>query len=161
MSLKYEPASDLFISFEPCHGRGQCLQVCRPPSQFMHTSMSFNCEPASDLLAAPPPTHSSSLEPCHGRGSNPATVADSASRCVSLLPRFTFPTYLCSLLFRSTADLSVGGYVLNDVSSSLLGPVDPSFRALSGRLKLTVRRHTFNTDSPLNDPTTEFVLVCA
>ena len=32
-------------------------------------------------------------------------------------------------------------------SSSLLGPVDPSFRALSGRLKFTVRRHKFNKDS--------------
>ena len=30
--------------------------------------------------------------------------------------------------------------------SSLLGPVDPSFRALSGRLKFTVRRHKFNKD---------------
>ena len=30
------------------------------------------------------------------------------------------------------------------VSSSLSGPVDPSFRALSGRPKLTVRRHKFN-----------------
>ena len=29
----------------------------------------------------------------------------------------------------------------------LLGPVDPSFRALSGRLKFTVRRHKFNKDS--------------
>jgi len=28
-----------------------------------------------------------------------------------------------------------------------LGPVDPSFRALSGRLKFTVRRHKFNKDS--------------
>ena len=28
----------------------------------------------------------------------------------------------------------------------LLGPVDPSFRALSGRLKFTVRRHKFNAD---------------
>ena len=27
------------------------------------------------------------------------------------------------------------------------GPVDPSFRALSGRLKFTVRRHKFNKDS--------------
>ena len=32
-------------------------------------------------------------------------------------------------------------------SSSLLGPVDSSFRALSGRLKFTVRRHKFNQDS--------------
>ena len=30
---------------------------------------------------------------------------------------------------------------------SLLGPVDPSFRALSGCLKFTVRRHKFNKDS--------------
>jgi hypothetical protein len=35
------------------------------------------------------------------------------------------------------------------VSSSLSSPVDPSFRALSGRLKLTVRRHTSNKDSLL------------
>jgi hypothetical protein len=28
-----------------------------------------------------------------------------------------------------------------------LGPVDPLFRALAGRLKFTVRRHKFNTDS--------------
>ena len=33
------------------------------------------------------------------------------------------------------------------VSSSLLGHVDPSFRALSGRLKFTARRHKFNKDS--------------
>ena len=31
--------------------------------------------------------------------------------------------------------------------SSLLGPVDPSLRALSGRRKFTFRRHTFNKDS--------------
>ena len=30
---------------------------------------------------------------------------------------------------------------------SRLGPVDPACRALSGRLKLTVRRHKFNQDS--------------
>ena len=32
-------------------------------------------------------------------------------------------------------------------STRLLGPVDPSFRALSERLKFTVRRHRFNKDS--------------
>ena len=32
-----------------------------------------------------------------------------------------------------------------------LGPVDPSFRALSGRLKFTVRRHTFDKDSLRQD----------
>jgi len=32
-------------------------------------------------------------------------------------------------------------------SSSLLGAVVPSFRALSGRLKFTVQRHKFNKDS--------------
>ena len=37
--------------------------------------------------------------------------------------------------------------VVHRVSSRLLGPVVPSFRALSGRLKFTVRRHKFNKDS--------------
>ena len=32
------------------------------------------------------------------------------------------------------------------MSSSLFGPADPSFQALPGRLKLTVRRHKFNKD---------------
>ena len=32
------------------------------------------------------------------------------------------------------------------VSSSLLALVDPSFRALYGRLKFTVRRHKFNQE---------------
>ena len=35
-------------------------------------------------------------------------------------------------------------YFVYRVSSSLLGPGVPSFRALSGRLKFTVRRHKFN-----------------
>ena len=47
---------------------------------------------------------------------------------------------------RSTAD-GCGVCALHSVSSSRLGPVGPSFRALSGRLKFTVRRHTFNQDS--------------
>ena len=34
----------------------------------------------------------------------------------------------------------------------LLGPADPSFRALSGRLKCTVRRHEFNQDSLYRKP---------
>jgi len=38
-------------------------------------------------------------------------------------------------------------HVVHRVSSSLLGPVVPSVRALSGRLKFTVRRHQFNKDS--------------
>ena len=49
--------------------------------------------------------------------------------------------------------------VLPLVSPSLLGPVDPSVRNLSGRLKFTVRRHKFNTDSligfPAGQPTRE------
>ena len=36
---------------------------------------------------------------------------------------------------------------VRSTSSSLLGPVDPSFGALSGRLKFTVRRHECNKDS--------------
>ena len=35
---------------------------------------------------------------------------------------------------------------------SLLGLVDPSFRALSGRLKFTVRRHQSNKDCLLSSP---------
>ena len=31
-----------------------------------------------------------------------------------------------------------------DTSLLAVGPVDPSFRALAGRFKLTVRRHTMN-----------------
>jgi len=36
--------------------------------------------------------------------------------------------------------------LLYRVSSSLVGPVVSSIRALSGRLKFTVRRHKFNKD---------------
>ena len=38
------------------------------------------------------------------------------------------------------------------VSASLLGPADPSFRALSGRLEFTVRRQKFNKDSLFKPP---------
>ena len=38
---------------------------------------------------------------------------------------------------------------------SPLGPIDPSFRSLSGRLKLTVRRHKFNKDSPSREWSTQ------
>ena len=53
-------------------------------------------------------------------------------------------------------DLLVSAYVLHFIcrlqvvhrlASSLLGPVDPSFRALSGRLKITIRLHKFNACS--------------
>ena len=37
-------------------------------------------------------------------------------------------------------------------SSSLLGPVDPLFQALAGRLQFTVRRHKFDKDSLLPLP---------
>ena len=37
--------------------------------------------------------------------------------------------------------------LLHRVSSSRLGPVDPSLRALSGRLNFTVRCHKSSTDS--------------
>ena len=39
------------------------------------------------------------------------------------------------------------GLLKHRLSSSLWVPIDPSFRALSGRLQSTVRRHTFNKDS--------------
>ena len=38
-------------------------------------------------------------------------------------------------------------HVVHRVSSSIFGQVDPSFRALSRRLKFTIRRHAFNKDS--------------
>ena len=38
-------------------------------------------------------------------------------------------------------------FCTNRRDPSLAGPVDPLFRALSGHLKFTVRRHKFNTDS--------------
>ena len=41
----------------------------------------------------------------------------------------------------------VGGIVVHRVSSSLLGPVVPSFRTISGRLAFTARRHKSNKDS--------------
>jgi len=37
-------------------------------------------------------------------------------------------------------------------TSNLLGPADFSFRALSGHLKFTDRRHKFNKDSPIQEP---------
>ena len=37
--------------------------------------------------------------------------------------------------------------VVHRVSSSVLGPAVPSFRALSGRLTFTFRRHKSDTDS--------------
>jgi len=36
---------------------------------------------------------------------------------------------------------------LSDAPACSAGPVDPSFRALSGRLEFTVLRHKFNKDS--------------
>ena len=43
----------------------------------------------------------------------------------------------------AVADEEGGGAAVVE-SAGLLRPVDPSFRALSGRLKFTVRRHTLN-----------------
>ena len=45
--------------------------------------------------------------------------------------------------------LHLGGvWCVHRVSSSLLGPVDLSFRSLSGRVEFTVQRHTLNNDFP-------------
>ena len=67
---------------------------------------------------------------------------------------FTFktqpPRLKCNKQENHTGDtLSVGAFPVSRATAtvrSLLGPVDLSFRALSGRLKFTVRRHTFNKD---------------
>jgi len=45
-----------------------------------------------------------------------------------------------------------GNKMPTSVSPRLLGPVAPSFRAISGRLKFTARRHQFNKDSPSSHP---------
>jgi len=42
---------------------------------------------------------------------------------------------------------AVSAWVYIEYRKSYLGPVDPSFRALSGRLKFTVRRHKSIADS--------------
>ena len=48
---------------------------------------------------------------------------------------------------QSLAPSVQGLSVVHRESLSLLGPVVPLLRALSGRLKFTVRRHKFNKDS--------------
>ena len=55
-----------------------------------------------------------------------------------LRPRFS---YRPGSIQRATKEYSAAEFL-----KRLLGPVDPSFRALSGRLKFTVRRHKFNKD---------------
>ena len=52
-------------------------------------------------------------------------------------------SFSLSMSSRSTSRAGLG---TRGQGSSLLGPLDPSFRALSGRLKFTVRRHEFNKD---------------
>ena len=47
----------------------------------------------------------------------------------------------------STIQKLGGSKVINRISSSLLGPVVPLFRAISGFLMCTVRRHEINKDS--------------
>ena len=60
-------------------------------------------------------------------------------RCVLTPRRFDYPCYLRSLF------VALRFFIVH--LQSPLGPVDPSFRALYGRLKFTVRRHKFNKDS--------------
>jgi len=47
----------------------------------------------------------------------------------------------------AASEAAPAGMRLLSGRGGLLGPVVPSFRALSGRLKFTVRRHKFNKDS--------------
>ena len=65
------------------------------------------------------------------------------SRVHGLESRFTGVPVQCPGV-RLYGGLKVEGAVATD-----LGAVDPSFRALSGRPKFTVRRHKSNQDSPL------------
>ena len=43
--------------------------------------------------------------------------------------------------------ISASNAITITLQASLFNPVDPSFRALSGRLKFTIRRHKFNKES--------------
>ena len=54
-------------------------------------------------------------------------------------------TQLCGAFFKTCASQEPSSILV----PNLLGPVDPLFRAVSGHLKLTVRRHKFNKDSLL------------
>jgi len=51
-------------------------------------------------------------------------------------------------------------WVVHCVSSSLLGPAVPSFRALSGRFTFTVRRHKFNKYSVPSRGGSSVLLAC-
>jgi hypothetical protein len=49
-------------------------------------------------------------------------------------------------------DLAHTSEVFHHVSSSLLGPVDPSYRELSGRLKFAFQRHMYKKKSLSRSP---------
>jgi len=84
----------------------------------------------------------------YGRGGRhePATVLPSREKRPPAHLRHSPAPDSCLYVPARRSHVS-GEEVLHRVSSSILGPVDPSFRALSGRLKFTVRRHEFNNDS--------------
>ena len=83
--------------------------------------VSLKCSPRA--LSMPPPECFAPNPIEHHHPQHPTAVSDCAYALEAILPR------------------------LVGVSPSRLGPVDPSFRALSGHLKFTVRRHKFNKDS--------------
>ena len=56
------------------------------------------------------------------------------------------PCFRLSIWGQTLFQSLLSGAPFEHFLSSLLGPVDPSFRALSGRLEFTVRRHRLNTD---------------
>ena len=55
------------------------------------------------------------------------------------------------LTVKQSDQVTVESYDLQPLSSPL-GPVDPSFRALSGLFSFTIRRHKFNKDSLISSP---------
>ena len=75
-----------------------------------------------------------------GVGGHPPCPAPRCVRPIACFSVFRFRDsgLVCCVCVSCVSLVSVWG---------LLGPVDPSFRALSGRLESTVRRHKFNKDS--------------
>jgi len=134
-------------------GGGSITEICLPT---LHGAPGLN---GSDMVCKPMPSliqHRSRREivsrKSPRRTMDPPGCAPSRRQAIGVHYLGHEGLYLegcCSggVVIVSNRLLTRHSWRLEGVSSSLLGPVDPSFRALSGRLKFTVRRHKFNKDS--------------
>ena len=115
-----------FSFFQPAH-----LQV--PPSLSLSHSMSLSLTHTHSLsLCAGSHTLSLSLPPSHS-----LSQTHSLTLCRLHTHTVTLSLTLCASPIGCTSCFTKS-----------LGPVNPSFRALSGRLKFTVRRDEFNNFPP-------------